>query len=84
MKASYLWLPVAFAMFQVFWCVHFRESPATYITYSTVWVWIAILGGWTLQILRDQARRLRALEDQLDRLRQRTPAPNWDSGPANE
>ncbi len=76
MKASYLWLPVAFALFQAFWCLHFRDSPATYVTYMTVWAWLAILAGWTLQIVRDQAERLRALEDQLQRLRQKNAAPN--------
>ena len=68
MKPSYLWLPVAFALFEAFWCLAFPNAPVTNATYTIVWAWLAILGGWTLQILRDQAKRVRALEEQLARL----------------
>lgn len=68
MKPSYLCVPVAFAFFQAFWCLHFNDAQVTNATYTIVWVWLGILGGWTLQISRDQAKRVRALEEQLARV----------------
>jgi hypothetical protein len=67
-KPTYLWLPVAFALFQAFWCLHFNDAPVTNATYTIVWAWLAILGAWTLQILRDQAKHVRSLEERLARV----------------
>ena len=69
MTPSYLCFPVAFALFQALWHLYFKDGAVSGATYAVVWVWLAILGAWTLQILRDQATHLRTLEKELGRLR---------------
>jgi len=65
-----LLLPVAAAMLMWALLAFVRgDRPANYMTVSSVWLWIALLGAFARHVLRAHNERIRELEEELARMK---------------
>ncbi len=68
MTPRYLLLPVVFGFAMAFFYLQRGDRPVNAATLAIAFIWLGVLGGWTMAVFRTQEARIKALEERLSRL----------------